>query len=167
MYRINDTILYGKYGVCRIDNIATENFTGKDMEYYFSKPAYSESTVIYVPRENEELVSKMRKVLSKEEIDELILKIKNTEPIWYDEEKVRKEKYNAILSEGDREKVLQLINTLYINKMERKAVGKKMYASDEKIMREAERLIHEEFAVVLNIQPDEVVDYIVKKIKEE
>ncbi|MDO4302177.1 MAG: CarD family transcriptional regulator [Clostridia bacterium] len=167
MYKINDTVLYGKYGVCKIDNIAAENFTGKNMEYYCLKPAYSEGTVIYVPRENDRLVSKMKKVLSKEEIDELIFKTKNTELIWYADEKVRKDKYNAILSEGDRGKILQLINALYINKTEREAIGKKMYACDEKIMKEAERLIHEEFAVVLNIKPDEVVDYIVNKIEED
>ena len=45
-------------------------------------------------------------------------------------------------------------------------MGKKMYASDEKLMREAEKLIYEEFATVLNIKPDKVVDYIVKKFEE-
>lgn len=166
MYNINDTILYGKYGVCKIENIVTENFTGKSMDYYLLKPAYSDNTVIYVPIECEKLVSKMKKVLSVEEINNLINEVKNTVPIWYDNEKVRKEKYNDIISEGDRVKILQLINTLYINKQERKSMGKKMYVSDEKIMKAAEKLIYEEFAVVLNIKPEEVVPYIIEKIEE-
>lgn len=166
MYNINDTILYGKHGVCKIENIVTENFTGSSMDYYSLKPAYSDNTVIYVPIESEKLVSKMKKVLSVEEINDLIHKVKNTVPIWYDNEKVRKEKYNEIISEGNRVKILQLINTLYINKQERESLGKKMYASDEKIMKEAEKLIYEEFAVVLNIKPEEVVPYIIDKIEE-
>ena len=166
MYNVNDTVLYGKQGVCVIKDIVRENFSGKPLDYYYLKPAYNESTVIYVPVENKELVGKMKKVLSSDEINDLIKEVKNTEPIWYDNEKVRKEKFNDIIAKGDRREILQLINALYINKQEREAMGKKMYASDEKLMREAEKLIYEEFATVLNIKPDKVVDYIVKKFEE-
>lgn len=166
MYDVNDTVLYGKQGVCVIKNIVKENFTGKPMDYYYLKPSYNESTVIYVPVENKELVDKMKKVLSEDEIEDLIKEVKKAEPLWYDNEKERKEKFNDIITRGDRKEILQLINALYINKQEREAIGKKMYASDEKLMREAEKLIYEEFATVLNIKPDKVVDYIVNKFKE-
>ncbi len=166
MYNVNDTVLYGKQGVCVIKDIVRENFSGKPLDYYYLKPAYNESTVIYVPVENKELVGKMKKVLSSDEINDLIKDVKKRKPIWYDNEKERKEKFNAIITGGDRKEILQLINALYINKQEREAMGKKMYAGDEKLMREAEKLIYEEFATVLNIKPDKVVDYIVKKFEE-
>ena len=59
-----------------------------------------------------------------------------------------------------------LIHTLYLNKRKRESDGKKMYVSDERIMKEAEKLIYEEFAAVLNIKPGQVVEYIVNKMAE-
>lgn len=166
MYNVNDTVMYGKQGVCIIKEIVNENFSGKSMDYYSLQPAYSDNTVIYVPVENEELVRKMKKVLTAKEIDNLIKDVKSMEPVWYDNEKERREKYNNIVEKGDRKETLRLINTLYINKQEREADGKKMYVSDEKVMKEAEKLIYEEFAAVLHIKPDDVVEYIVNKIDE-
>lgn len=166
MYNVNDSVLYGKQGVCKIKNIVTENFTGKPVEYYTLEPAFSDNTVIYVPVESEELVAKMHKILSAEEIDRLINEVKDTDTIWYDDEKERKAKYNEIISKGDRKEILRLIHTLYLNKKKREAEGKKMYVSDEKTMKEAEKLIYEEFAAVLNIKPGQVVEYIVNKMAE-
>ncbi len=167
MFSVNDMVLYGKQGVCKIKDIVTENFTGRPMEYYSLMPAYSESTVIYVPLENKELVDKMQRVLSKEEISQLIKEVKNIEPVWYDDEKERKEKFNDIISRGDRKEILMLINTLYINKQNREAIGKKMYVSDERIMKEAEKLIYDEFAAVLGIEPSRVVPFIIQKFNED
>lgn len=166
MYNVNDTVMYGKQGVCIIKEIVNENFSGKSMDYYSLQPAYSDNTVIYVPVENEELVRKMKKVLTAREIDSLIKEVKSMEPMWYDNEKERREKYNKIVEKGDRKETLRLINTLYLNRQEREAEGKKMYVSDEKVMKEAEKLIYEEFASVLHIKPGEVIEYIVEKIKE-
>ena len=122
MYNVNDTVMYGKQGVCIIKEIVNENFSGKSMDYYSLQPAYSDNTVIYVPVENEELVRKMKKVLTSKEIDSLIKEVKGMEPVWYDSEKERREKYNNIVEKGDRKETLRLINTLYINKQEREAV---------------------------------------------
>lgn len=166
MYNVNDSVLYGKQGVCKIKDIVTENFTGKPVEYYTLEPTFSDNTVIYVPVENEELVAKMHKILSAEEIDRLIDEVKGTDTIWYDDEKERKAKYNEIISKGDRKELLILIHTLYLNKRKRESDGKKMYVSDERIMKEAEKLIYEEFAAVLNIKPGQVVEYIVNKMAE-
>lgn len=166
MYNVNDSVLYGKQGVCKIKDIVTENFTGKPVKYYTLEPAFNDNTVIYVPVENEELVAKMHKILSAEEIDVLIDEIRGSNVIWYDDEKERKIRYNEIITKGDRKEILMLINTLYLNKKKREAEGKKMYVSDERTMKEAEKLIYEEFAAVLNIKPGQVVEYIVNKMEE-
>lgn len=166
MYNVNDSVLYGKHGVCKIKDIVTENFTGKLVKYYTLEPAFNDNTVIYVPVENEELVAKMHKILSAEEIDMLIDEIRGSNVIWYDDEKERKIRYNEIITKGDRKEILMLINTLYLNKKKREAEGKKMYVSDERTMKEAEKLIYEEFAAVLNIKPGQVVEYIVNKMEE-
>ena len=41
-----------------------------------------------------------------------------------------------------------------MEKLRKKEEGKKLNSGDEKIMNEAEKLLHEEFALVLNIKVD-------------
>ena len=67
MYSVNEKIHYGGSGVCVIQEIATMRFGRTREKYYVLKPVYQNSSVIYVPVENEALVSKMRPVLSREE----------------------------------------------------------------------------------------------------
>ena len=43
MYQINDMILYGTEGVCKIDSIVTKELAGEAQEYYVLKPVYSEN----------------------------------------------------------------------------------------------------------------------------
>lgn len=78
---------------------------------------------------------------------------------------LRKEKYNEILKKGNKVELVKLIRTLYLEKEKKKTEGKKLYVGDEKIMAEAERLLHEEFAVVLNIKVDEVLPFILGELE--
>lgn len=72
-----------------------------------------------------------------------------------------KEKYTKILKSGDNKQLVKLIRTLYLEKVE----VKKLYVNDEKIMTNAEKLLHEEFALVLDIKVDEVLPFILGKLE--
>lgn len=53
MHKINDTVLYGTEGVCKIKDIAKENFGEGIMEYYVLQPIYKQSLTIYVHTGND------------------------------------------------------------------------------------------------------------------
>ena len=72
MFCVNDTILYGAQGVCRIASIVRESFGSGPVDYYVLKPVYNDNSTIYVPVENGDLTGKMRRILSSEEIIALI-----------------------------------------------------------------------------------------------
>ena len=80
---------------------------------------------------------------------------------------LRKETYNEILKKGNKKDIVKLIKTLYMEKLRKKEEGKKLNAGDEKIMNEAEKLLHEEFALILNIKVDEVLPFILGKLSPE
>jgi CarD family transcriptional regulator len=107
----------------------------------------------------------MRRLLSEDEIYSLIRSMPDEDTIWIDNETARKEQYRAILSDGDRLQLMRLIKTLFLRERELKEVGKKLYAIDERFMREAEKMLYEEFAHVLNIKPDQVVPLISEQIE--
>ena len=72
MFQVNDMIVYGAHGVCRIAEIEERDFNGSSIEYYILKPVYDEKATIFVPVLNDRLTAKMRRVLSKDEIEALI-----------------------------------------------------------------------------------------------
>ena len=130
MYNIGTTVIYKNEGVCRITEITERRFKDKNIEYYVLKPVHKDDSEIYVPKNNKELLSKMRKILSKEEILELIKTMPDEENIWIADENERKEHYREILVKGDRTELVRLIKTLYLHKQNQKKTGKKLHIAD-------------------------------------
>lgn len=102
----------------------------------------------------------MRKIISKVNVVSLINDIPNMETIWIDDEKMRNKQFNTMLKSGKCEELIKLIRSICSNKEYIQSIGKKLHNVDEKIMKEAERLLHEEFAIILDISPNEVTSYI-------
>lgn len=165
MFKVNDYIIYGTTGVCKIIEIKKEKFLGREeKEYYVLELVYSKNTVIKIPVDNTTI--KMREVLSKDYIEELINIIPNTETEWIDDDKLRSEHFKTVLKSGNCEELITLIRTIYLSKKDKKSIGKKLYKVDDEIMQAAEKLLNEEFAFVLDIDPKEVPQYIANHIKE-
>ena len=83
MYSIGEIVLYGSNGVCEITEITTKKIGKDSIEYYVLKPVCSDSSTLFVPTQNEMLVSRMRVVLSSDEIKD-ILSQKTDNEIWID-----------------------------------------------------------------------------------
>lgn len=164
MFRVGDTVSYSTQGVCRIIAIERLKLTDKSEEYYVLKPIYQEASKIYIPINNDKLTAKMRRVLSKAEIIELIKVMPDSEAAWIDNDIERKEKYSEILSSGDRRRIAALIKALYLKQNERRNSGKRLRQSDEAILSRAQALLYDEFALVLDIKPDQVVPFLNEQI---
>ena len=81
VYHVEDAVLYGSDGICRISEIVTRDFGGAPVEYYVLKPIRQEASTIYVPVNNEALVHKMRHVLP-EEPSTCFAWISGIDPTW-------------------------------------------------------------------------------------
>ena len=167
MYSVNDTVVYGTHGICRIACVESHNFTGTMKDYYVLKPVGDEKSTIYVCVSNEKAVSQMRAVLSEEEIYQLLQSMPDEPSRWIENKNERNERCRQILNRGDRKELLMMIKTLYLHKQQQKKRGKKMHLTDEKYLKDAEKMLHDEFAVVLNISPDQVVPFIRKQLGKE
>lgn len=165
MYQVDDLVLYSAQGVCRIVDIVSKKVNGKVNEYYILKPVYNENAMISVPMHNALAMAKMRRALSCEEIIQLIQTMPDQDLIWIENDHVRKEKYHMILKGSDRAELIRLIKTLYFHQQKQQAKGRKLHNADEMIFAEAEKILYEEFAYVLNIERDQVLPFILKQIK--
>lgn len=160
MFKIGDTVVFGTEGIFTIEETTQKVICGKATDYYVLKSTGKDNSTVYLPMNNQTLLEKAKPLVTREEIGRLIENIPNSEDCWVDDHKQRKEKFNRILQSGDREGIIALAGTIYNRQKIQLASHKKLNASDERILREAERIINLEFAFVLNITPDEVKEYI-------
>ncbi len=165
MFQTEDTILYGTHGVCKIQSIEEMTFSGKKQEYYILNPVYNQASTIYVPVHNEALTAKMHRILSAEEIYELIRTMPDEKTIWIENENARKERFQEIISGNNRQELVQLIKTLYLHQEKQKEKGKKLHIADERFLKEAEKLLYNEFALVLDMEPNQVLPFIMGQIE--
>jgi len=164
-FKKNDFVVYGRNGVCLIEDIKNMNFGGDNGTYYILKPRSSNSSTVYVPVDKESLVSKMRSIITKKQIDAMLSSASDDAMEWNDTKNERHEKFNSIVSSGDSRMLLSLVMCIYLKKQEKEAAGKHLSSTDEGILRSAEELIEEEFAFALGCPEDKVTDYIKNKIK--
>ena len=156
-------IMYGKTGVCKVVDITNEKFiNGEKRKYYILSPIYNNDTVIKIPLDNDKVP--MRKVISKGDMTALINDIPNMEILWIDDEKKRIAQFETMLKSGQCEELIKLIKSIKFSKKYARSIGKKLEQPDRDIMKEAERLLTEEFAIILNVYPNEASSYILSKI---
>ncbi len=164
MFSVNEKIHYGGSGVCIIQEIATMRFGRTRERYYVLKPVYQNSSLIYVPVDNEALVSKMRPVLTRQEVDDLIDEMPSVETAWEEDSQQRKLNFDALLRSNQCRDLVVLIKTLQEHKVVRAKLGKTLHVSDETYLREAQRLLFDEFAGPLGLMPAQVNGYITEKL---
>lgn len=168
MLNIGEKVLYGAAGACTITDICTKKFGDKgEREYYVLVPVHDTRTTLYVPVDNEALQAKMKKLLSAEEIEALIASMPREEAVWINDEKARQESFKNILKSGDRRELINMTKALYRHRQKVTAMGRKLHMSDERLFKEAEKLLCDEFAVVLEMQPSEVMPFIIHRLDEQ
>ncbi len=160
MFQVNDTVIYGNHGVCRITEIGTLSISmaDKQKQYYTLRPIYQPSAVIYAPVENPKTL--MRPVISKDEAQNLIKEVPSIDSVWIANEKEREHQYKAALQTCDCRELVKIIKTLYMRKAARIQNGKKVTAVDEKYFRLAEAQLYEELAYALDMEKSQIAPYI-------
>lgn len=165
MFQVNDVIIYGSQGVCQIVGIEEKTISGVKKEYYVLKPIQYQCSTIYAPTSNEMIQKKMRRLLTANEINELIDSMPEEKTLWIDNVNERKEHYKKLLASGDHSALIQMIKAIYAHKKEREAAGKRLHVMDEHFFKDAEQILYDEFQYVLNLSgKDALMKYILERI---
>ena len=165
MFNVNDIVTYGTNGVCKIVEIEEKNLMGTKKTYLVLKPLNGDKSTYFVPVDNENLLNKMRKVLSEDEINQLIDSMPNEKVLWIDNERERKECYKKIIADGNHSELIRMIKAIHFEKKDREEKGKKLHISDERFLKEAEKILYDEIQYVLNLSEKDVLSYIFTRIE--
>lgn len=150
-YKINDTVLYGTDGVCRISEITKQKIGNETLEYYILKPIYNENSTIFVPTSNETLLAKMKSIISESEIYSALEISLKSDIEWIDDDAIRKIKYKEIIDSGCISDILCLMRALCHHRETQLKRNKKLHVSDERLLKDTEKILCDVFALVLNI----------------
>lgn len=107
----------------------------------------------------------MRPILTKQEADDLIGRIKEIDTLWVKDEKNREEIYKEAIRTCNCEEWIRIIKTLYLRKKARLEAGKKVTSSDAKYLHLAEESLYGELSIVLGVPKNEMEDFIFKKVE--
>lgn len=160
MFQSGDQVIYGIHGMCRIIELETRKIDRKLIEYYVLEPVEQPGARFFVPTQNQAAVSKLQRVLTRQELDALLQAASKSADVWIEDENQRKMCYRELINSGDRISLIGMIRALLKHKQAQEAAGKKFHLCDENFLRDAQKLLSTEFACVLNIEPDQVGDYI-------
>lgn len=160
MFSVDDYVVYGSEGVCRVESIGHPDIAGLDKlkRYYTLSPVYRHGK-IYTPVDS---TIHMRRVISKDRAQELIGGIKE---ISGDldvpkDAKLANIYYRDLVRTYECQKLISVIKYVF-SKRRRLAESKRnVPAVDMKFFKIAEDMLYNEFAFVLGIEPTEVKGYI-------
>ena len=167
MFEVGQFIVYGSSGVCKVVDIGKIEMPGmpKDRIYYTLEPCYTKGSRILTPIDNQKTI--MRRLMTKEEADELIDGVGDIEILWIPDERRREESYKTMIAKCDCKELVKVIKTIYLRKEKRIAAGKKVTISDEKYFKLAEDNLYSELAVVLDMTKEEAREYMLNRIEKD
>ena len=163
-FKINDLIIYGASGVCKVKDICVPdiNWIDTTKKYYKLEQVYNKGNIIYSPVDNSRTV--MRKILTKKETEELIMQIPAIETFWVDDKKIREEECKKALSTYDCYELVRIIKTLYLRKEALIQQKKSVSQMDERYLNTATDLLHGELAISLEMPKEKIQGYIAEQV---
>lgn len=158
MYAAGDYIILEKDGIWQVSELETDAKSGEVLCYILKSPKEADNT------QNIKADSKtlLRKVISKDDLTDILSRIPYTRTIQAPNNKIREELYETAMAAYDELEWIRVIKTAYLRKEE----GKQM-PFEEKYSRQAKDYFHLEVSVVMDIPFDQVEDYIASAIADD
>ena len=156
MKKIGHYVVYRKE-VCEIKDVK-ENPVNPVMSYKLV-PITDTSLTMNIPVDNEFI----RDLMTLEDINVLIGQIKDI-PILLGEAKQLENEYKRVLNEGTNYGLVQIIKTTYERNQARIKNNKKVSEKDNRYFEMAEKYLYNEMAIVLNMTPEDVRDYVIEQV---
>ena len=148
MLKEGDLIMHETAGVCRVTGETTlDGLTGV---YYILCPLYMKDATFYTPRDNGKV--KIRPIMT------------TVDSIKFQNFNDQKQRSNEILKSGDSLQLASLTKSLYEEQSRRAKRGKKSSLNDSTLLKKAELLLFGELATALEIELDQVQDFIAEKL---
>ena len=164
MYKIGDIVIYGNNGACTVMAVGKLETPGvsREKEYYTLRPYFLQGSIIYTPVDNDKVP--MRRILTKEQVMQVIDGIPDLDILWINDEKKREFEYKESIHKCDCRELVRIIKTIYMRKLKRMEEGKKVTATDERYFKIAEEKLYGELSIPLEMTKEETKKFVVEQV---
>jgi len=160
MFQRGDRVIYGIHGVCDVIGVDDQRIDGKTVPYLVLEPIAQPGSRYMVPTHNPAAMGKVKTMLTRQELQQLIQSDQVRRDCWNRDEGQRKQTYRELISSGDREQIMAMVHTLYCHSSEQKAAGRKVHVCDDNFLRDAEKLLISEVSIVMDMDTDLARSYV-------
>ena len=166
MFEIGEFIVYGINGICRVESIGPSPYDKTDPRtFYLLIPVNNPmGSSIYTPVDNDRVP--MRRLMTREEIEELIALMPEIETLEVPIEKQRREIYRTTIGALDPKGYVKVIKTVQRRREELTAARKHFPMTDLEYGRLAKHLLCSECAHVMGVSEDAADAYILSSLGE-
>ncbi|WP_026651656.1 CarD family transcriptional regulator [Butyrivibrio proteoclasticus] len=164
MLSINECVVYGSHGLCKVQDIMVPSFLerGKEKLYYVMESAVDAGSVLYVPVDGAE--DKVREVISAKDAECLIDEIEDVQELELPEGKKAEPMISGIIKRNVPDEMMSLVKTLHKIKAIREANGKKFAAINEKYLNISEKLLYTEMAFSIKTEKDRIKARVIEEL---
>ena len=159
MYQVSQLVVYGIHGVCRIVQMEERRVDRHYVSYYVLEPLSQPGTRYLIPSQNAAALAKIRPLLERECLIEMLRK-KPNEQDWIPDENRRKQYYRQIITSGDAGALIRMLHCLENYKQAQAQIGRRLHMCDENFLRDAQKVLGGEISTVLEISEREIPAYI-------
>ena len=163
MFKIGDVVVYTTYGICKITERISRVFNGNENEYFVLVPLSEAKTQLTIPVDNPITKARLHPLLCKDEIVSIINQIPFLESYWIENENERKRTFAEIIKTGDRIDTIKMMKSIRFHQASLKDKNRKLHACDEAALKDAEKLIIDEFAYVLEVDKNNIHEQMLSK----
>lgn len=154
---IGDYVVYSTKGICRVENVETKNFDRENKDYFVFIPVFDTKSTYFIPVDYDSSRVHVKSALTKQGAEELMAFAESAEPAeWIVNPNERKQTYDRLYKSGSREEIIKIIKAIKAHEAKQKALGKQLYAADDRLLKGCINLICGELAFILEKSPDEI-----------
>ena len=162
--KVGEHVHYGAHGVCQVCG-KEENELGDGPRIYFTlRPTGKENILLYLPEDAEPERVRLRRLMSRQEIMDLIERTKDSPAEWINDSKTRRETFTSILRSGDAAGLIGMLKSIHLHQ-EALPQGKQLPMSDQEMQHAAQRQLYSEMAYVLEMEESQVLPFILEQVQ--
>ena len=164
MYEVGDLTFYKSHGICRIDRITEESFSGEPKLYYVLQSKIKPGITLYHPVDSDN--SQLERVLDYDEAVQLMDCFNNPPNDWEEKNTNRHRVQNDIMNRNSHFEIAQLMNTLLRRENELQLNDKKLASQDTQTLQQISAIIYDVLELALDQPKDQIEQEIRKRIQE-
>jgi CarD family transcriptional regulator len=164
MLNIGDLVIYSGHGICKVDDICDQTYSGNTKTYYVLHPLEnSHELTISIPVDNPKV--NMSRIIQSDEAREILESFQSPGADWIENNHNRVQIYNDIVRKGNRKEIARVVHTLIRRKQQSELHDKKFGEQDKRLLFSIQNILFNELAISLNTTYDAIFDEVYKTVK--